>query len=209
MPTIPNIQVRNSLMYLLALQPPLHPISWLTFSNTSTSEDEIARRDGAGAALSLGDTGRTSSSRKQQFLAFTPTLPNPKAIAQLARLCLLWRLSFLSPETLACNIQGRVLLLLPTDIYLTCACHLTGVCAVQTHSCPFLSPASTALLHPCLQEVRISTQAGEKSSHSAFTSAPPPAIDSGMPSNSYPGGRNLPPFRPDCIIMRRRTVSKG
>lgn len=43
MPTTPNIQVRNSLMDLLALQPQVHPISWLTFCNTSTSEDETAQ----------------------------------------------------------------------------------------------------------------------------------------------------------------------
>lgn len=167
----------------------------------------LPKRDGAGAALSLGDTGRTSSSRMQQLLALTPTLPNPKA--QLARLCLLWRLSFFAPETLACNIQGRVLLFLPTDIYLTCACHLQVCVPCRPIRAPSCHLPLQPLLSPCLKEVRISTEADEKSSHSAFTSAPPPAIDSGMPSNSYTGGGNLPPFRPDCIIMRRRTVSKG
>lgn len=43
MPRTPNIQVRNSLMYLLALQLQAHPISWLTFSNTCTLEDKTAQ----------------------------------------------------------------------------------------------------------------------------------------------------------------------
>lgn len=43
MPTTPNIQVRNSLMYLLALQSQVHPTSWLISSNTSTSEDKPAQ----------------------------------------------------------------------------------------------------------------------------------------------------------------------
>lgn len=132
--------VRNSLMYLLALQLQAHPISWLTFSNTCTSEDKTAQE--RWCCIVPGRHWKDQLKQKAETFCFDINTSKLKSYCTVGQAVPATEDVFFCPrDFFFCKIFGQVLLFLPTDIYLV---HTPYRCAAQAN--PFV-PLSVTCFH--------------------------------------------------------------